>query len=117
MSEKMSFESSLSMDEIERNFENFDFFEGLVDGLNEAIAYEKGRASAETFARKASLPNVDVSQIRKSLSMTQRSFASLLGVSPRTVEAWECGKTTPTPTAKKLMFLISNDHSLVNRLQ
>ena len=34
----------------------------------------------------------------------------------RTVEAWESGKSTPTPTAKKLMHLIDQDHSLVQKL-
>lgn len=116
MSDLLSFESSLSMEEIENNFKDFDFFEGIMAGLNEALAFEKGTASAQTFARKSSLPVVDVAMVRNSLSMTQKSFANLLGVSPRTVEAWECGKSTPTPTAKKLMYLIANDHSLVQRL-
>lgn len=116
MSDKLHFQSSLSIEEIEENFKDFDFFENMMEGLNEALAYEKGKASAETFARKSSLPSVDVTKVRTSLSMTQRSFAALLGVSTRTVEAWECGKTTPTPTAKKLIFLIDGDHSLIKRL-
>lgn len=117
MSDKLHFESSLSMEEIEENFKDFDFFSGIMAGLNEALAYEKGKASADTFARKNSLPTVDVVKVRTSLCMTQKSFAALLGVSPRTVESWECGKTTPTPTAKKLIYLIENDHSLVERLE
>ncbi len=117
MSDILRFESSLSEKEIEDNFKDFDFFSNLMDGLQEALAYEKGKASAETFARKRSLPEVDVVKVRTSLSMTQKSFAALLGVSCRTVEAWECGKTNPTPTAKKLMFLIDNDHSIVQRLR
>ena len=87
-----------------------------MDGLQEALAYEKGQAAAETFARKRSLPNVNVAEIRLALSMTQRAFAELLGVSRRTVEAWEAGKSTPTPTAKKLMYLIQEDHALVQKL-
>ena len=55
-------------------------------------------------------------EVRTSLSMTQKSFANILGVSCRTVEAWECGKSTPTPTAKKLIYLIQQDHSLVDKL-
>ena len=116
MSDKLLFKSALSIEEIEENFKDCDFFENIMEGLNEALAYEKGKASAETFARKSSLPSVDVIKVRTSLSMTQRSFAALLGVSTRTVEAWECGKTTPTPTAKKLIFLIDGDHSLIERL-
>lgn len=113
---ELRFQSSLTMQEIEENFKGIDFFSGIMDGLNEALAYEKGKASAKTFARKQSLPNVNVSKIRTSLSMTQKSFASVLGVSCRTVEAWECGKSTPTPTARKLIYLIEQDPSLVDKL-
>lgn len=112
----MHFKSSLTIEEIENNFKNADFFSGIMEGLTEALAYEKGTASAETFSRKQSLPSVNVSEVRASLSMTQKAFAKVLGVSCRTVEAWECGKTTPTPTAKKLIYLIAQDNSLVDKL-
>lgn len=110
------FKSSLSTEEIENNFKNIDFFSGIMEGLEEALAFEKGKASAETFVRKKALPDVNVSEVRKNLDMTQKSFAAMLGVSSRTVEAWECGKSTPTPTAKKLIYLIQNDRSLVDKL-
>lgn len=113
---ELKFESSLTMDEIENNFKDIDFFSGIMDGLQEALAYTKGKAAAETFMRKRSLPTVSVVEIRTSLEMTQKSFAELLGVSCRTVEAWESGKSTPTPTAKKLLFLIQEDHSLIQKL-
>lgn len=112
----LRFESSLTMEEIENNFKDVDFFSGIMDGLNEALAYTKGKAAAETFARKRSLPVVNVAGLRSSLAMTQKAFADVLGVSCRTVEAWESGKSTPTPTAKKLMYLIQEDHSLVQKL-
>lgn len=112
----LTFNSSLSKQQINDNFKNVDLFSGIMSGLEEVLEYEKGKASAETFARKHSLPNVNVASVRFSLNMTQSAFASMLGVSKRTVEAWECGKTTPTPTAKKLIYLIQTDHSLVNRL-
>jgi putative transcriptional regulator len=110
------FRSSLTIEEIENNFQDVDFFAGIMDGLQEALAYEKGKASPETIARKRSLPNVNVSEVRSSLGVTQKVFAEILGVSCRTVEAWETGKSTPTPTAKKLMYLIQEDHSLVQKL-
>ena len=111
------FKSNLTMEEIEKNFDDIDFFSGLMEGLEEALAYSKGKASAETYARKRSLPVVNVLAIRESLRMTQKAFAAVLGVSCRTVEAWESGKTNPTPTAKKLMYLIQEDHSLIEKLQ
>ena len=113
---ELRFESSLSMEEIEKNFQDVDFFSGIMDGLNEALAYTKGKAAADTYARKRALPTVNVVEIRSALSMTQKAFAEILGVSCRTVEAWESGKSTPSPTAKKLMFLIQEDHTLVQKL-
>ena len=110
------FHSTLSMDEIENNFKDIDFFSGIMDGLQEALAYEKGKAAAGTFVRKRSLPEINVAVMRNNLQMTQREFADILGVSCRTVESWECGRTTPTPTAKKLMYLIQEDQSLISKL-
>ncbi len=112
----LKFNSSLSIEEIEENFKDVDFFTGIMDGLEEALAFSKGKAASETFARKRSLPSVNVYEVRSALKMTQRAFAEILGVSCRTVEAWESGKSTPTPTAKKLMFLIQEDNTLVQKL-
>ncbi len=111
------FKSKYSKEEIERNFKDADFFNGIREGLEEALAYEKGKASAETIARKRSLPDVDVKAERESLDMTQKAFANVLGVSKRTVEAWETGRSTPSPTAKNLIYLISQKPDLVLMLQ
>lgn len=113
---ELRLKSSYSMDEIEDNFKDVDFFSGVMEGLQNALAYKRGKATAGTLARKRSLPAVDVAEVRASLKMTQKNFAEILGVSPRTVEAWESGRSTPTPTAKKLMYLIREDHSLIQKL-
>lgn len=113
----LHFESSLSIEAIEKNFKDIDFFSGLMDGLEEALAYEKGEAAAETFVRKRSLPDIDVAAIRHELNLTQKAFAAVVGVSSRTVEAWEIGKCNPSPTARNLLYLISQDSSLIQKLQ
>ena len=111
------FNSNLSEEEIEENFKDVDFFSGIMSGLEEALAYEKGNAHAATIARKRSLPDVNVAGTRRELNLTQKAFAAILGVSPRAVEAWEAGKTNPSPTAVNLIYLIAQDHSLVKKLQ
>ena len=111
------FKSKYSIEEIEKNFKDVDFFSGVKEGLEEALAYEKGKASIETIARKRSLPDVNVKAERESLDMTQKAFANVLGVSKRTVEAWETGRSTPSPTAKNLIYLISQKPDLVLMLQ
>lgn len=113
---ELTFESTLSDEQIAENFKNISFFDGILSGLTEALAYEKGTAKAETYARKRSLPEVNVAKERAALDMTQKSFAALIGVSKRTVEAWESGKCTPSPTAKKLIHLLSIDPSLAQKL-
>lgn len=113
---ELTFKSSLTDEQIVENFKNISFFDGLMEGLNEALAYEKGSAKAETYVRKQSLPEVDVAKERSRLNMTQKAFAALIGVSKRTVEAWESGKCTPSPTAKKLIHLLSIEPSLVQKL-
>lgn len=113
---ELNFESSLTEEQVAENFKNIDFFSGIMSGLNEALAYEKGEAKAQTFARKSSLPEINVAKERNALNLTQKAFAAIIGVSKRTVEAWECGRCTPSPTAKKLIYLISTDHSLIQKL-
>lgn len=111
------FKSKYSMEEIENNFKDVDFFSSIKEGLKEALAYEKGKASLETIARKRSLPDVNVKAERESLGMTQKAFANALGVSKRTVEAWDTGRNTPSPAAKNLIHLISQKPDLVPMLQ
>ena len=41
--------------------------------------------------------------------MTQNIFANYMGVSKKTVEAWEAGRTHPTGTAFRLMSILSNN--------
>ena len=115
--EELILSSSLSEEQIADNFKNMDFFSGIMSGLEEALAYEKGTAKAATIVRKRSLPDVDPCAIRKAMQMTQKDFAGILGVSTRTVEAWESGRSTPTPTARNLMFLIHRNPELVSQLQ
>ncbi len=45
-----------------------------------------------------------IKKARTYLNLTQIEFASLVGVSPRTVEAWEINRSSPTRT----VFLLLN---------
>ena len=51
--EDAKFTSMLSDEEIARNFEKIDFFSGIMAGLEEVLAFEKGTAQAATIARNA----------------------------------------------------------------
>lgn len=45
----MSLESSLSMEEMEANFKRMDFFSALMEGLQEALDYQRGKVSEATI--------------------------------------------------------------------
>lgn len=90
-----------------------DLYNGIAQGLHEAIACERGELSANGVRRTlkvAPLPNwmpAEIKSLRLSLSMTQRMFAEFMGVSLKTVEAWECGRNRPSGSAARLMQVIS----------
>lgn len=43
------FQSALTMERIEENFKDIDVFSGIMDGLQEALAYSKEEAATETI--------------------------------------------------------------------
>ena len=59
----------------------------------------------------------DIKRIRNDIfHMSQSSFALALGVSKKTVEAWECGRNDPSTTTKKLLYLLENNPHLMKQL-
>ena len=42
MAKELCFAPSISIEEIEENFRDFDFFEAFLESLNDALAYKQG---------------------------------------------------------------------------
>jgi putative transcriptional regulator len=99
--------------------DDFNYFEELKASLEDAAAYRSGeKARCRTVVKELPLPKYtasEVSRMRHSLNLSQRGLATLLGVSTRTVEAWEAGKNSPSGAASRLLYLFDCDHSLVER--
>lgn len=55
----------------------------------------------------------DIKAIRERLGMSRKELSRLLGVSKKTVDAWERGVNIPSGTAKRLMQLINDDSEFV----
>ncbi len=91
-------------------------FEDLKTGLEQAIEYEQGKGNAKTVTYIISpvtvYSNTDIKRIREQSGMTQKVFAYYMGVSPKTVEAWECGRTHPTGSASRLLDILSKNNRL-----
>ena len=87
-------------------------FNDLKQGLEEAIAYEKGTGKAKVKTYMI-LPvkeydGKQIRDIRMKAGMTQSVFASYMGVSIKTVEACEGGRTHPTGPAFRLLDILSS---------
>lgn len=97
-----------------------EYFETLMASLEDAAAFAKGDTSrARVVEVEDPVPAYeakDVARTRMDLNLSQRALASVLGVSTRTVEAWEAGRNVPSGAARHLLFLLDSDHSLVQRL-
>ena len=47
--------------------------------------------------------------------MSQRTFASYMGVSDKTVEAWESGRNIPNGPASRILSMLQADPNLPER--
>jgi len=88
-------------------------FDDIQTGLEQAIEYEKGTLKAKTTVLSIAPVDVftpdEIKEIRKSTGLTQVLFAKYMGVSVKTVEAWEAGRNHPEGAACRLLTLTRND--------
>lgn len=88
-------------------------FEDLKEGLQQAIEFAKGEGAARVTRFDIEpvivYSNNEIREIRKNAKMTQAVFALYMGVSVKTVEAWENGRTHPTGPACRLMTILSEN--------
>ena len=91
-------------------------YESIMQGLSEAVEYEKGSLKANTakisVAPLPHIPGQEIRRIRLSLDMTQVIFAQVMGVSVKTVEAWEGERCEPNGTARRMLSMLRSDPKL-----
>lgn len=92
-------------------------FEDIKKGLIEAIDYEKGKLSTKrkllAIAPLKTYTSKEIKRIRNSTELSQVMFAKVMGVSNKTVEAWESGKNHPDGAATRLLSLIEQDNNFI----
>lgn len=99
---------------------NEEMYESIAQGLREAIAYERGEMDARTVRLSKTYPappvltGDEIRAIRMDIPMTQRAFASFMGVSVKTVEAWESGRNHPNGSAARLLQLLKANSGLAD---
>ena len=95
-------------------------YESIIAGLQEAIN--------DSVSEKKKLPrrvvaivpvkeynSREVKAIRNSTGLSQKLFAGYMGVSVKTVEAWEAGTNHPSGTASRILNMMEMDSNLTKK--
>jgi len=89
----------------------------IAQGLLEGIEYIRGSGNARTT--RVTLPDpppaytqMEVRRIRARLGLTQRQFAVLINVTPKSVESWEQGIRHPSQAASRLLQILGDPGKL-----
>ena len=87
--------------------------ESILKGLRDIVDFQNGDktkcrvrvVTAPDIEPLAEFPKEKIREIRFKNDFTQEHFAELMGVTKKSVEAWEAGTRRPTGTAKRLFQL------------
>ena len=95
--------------------------EGLITALEQAIEFEKGKRTKGTKITKVSiapLPHYtakSIKKIRNDLGLSQLTFAHVMGVSIKTIEAWESGRNEPQGPAQRMLMILEKDNHFLEK--
>ena len=89
-----------------------EMFEELLGSVREGGAILRGRKKP---ARRVVIGASGVRSIRERTRLSQSEFATLIGVSVKTLQNWEQDRRHPTGPAAALLKIISRDPQLAVR--
>ena len=97
-------------------------FEDLTQSIGEMAAHVRGEDVPGITLNTVAIKPVpvheagDIKRIRAKLGASQGALAAILGVTKKTVEAWEAGTNVPTRPVMRLLQLISLRGDLIDEL-
>ena len=86
-------------------------FNGIVAGLNDAIAHARGDES-----RGRIMTGVDVKAVRIATKLSQGKFAKVYGFKPGTLRDWEQRRRAPDTGSVRLLKMIEADPAAVQQI-
>lgn len=94
-------------------------YESIMRGLNEVLEYAEGEGELRTnklsIVPLCEYQPVEIKNIRLGTKMTQVKFADFMGVSLKTIEAWEAGRNRPNGPARRILSMVQQDPNLPER--
>lgn len=88
---------------------------GILQGLEEAVAYANGEDIAVRVTKARVPKRIDVFAVRSKLNLTQAQFADRHGISVSTVRDWEQNRRIPRGPALVLLTIIDREPVAVQR--
>lgn len=88
--------------------EAFEILSGALDeAINDTKTNELKRNTRSIDIEPVTIYNSQqIKNIRNKIGLTQNLFAKYLGVSAKTVEAWEAGRNKPSGPSNRLLWLL-----------
>ena len=95
-------------------------FDSIMTGLQKGIddAKDSGPRLSRRNVTVVPVKNyspAEIKNIRNSIGMSQHVFAWYLGISVKTVEAWEAGTNHPSGAAGRLLSMMEMDPQLTEK--
>ena len=90
-----------------------DIGQEILEGIRDVKAYKAGEKSLRVHTLKQPTPP---QKIRIKLRLSQAAFASLMGVSLRTVQDWEQGRRKPNGPAVALLRIAEQKPEVFRQL-
>ncbi|MBR4473875.1 MAG: transcriptional regulator [Oscillospiraceae bacterium] len=89
-------------------------YNDIMDSLNELLDAAQGKETGivvhpRTVKEVDSFSPQQIKKVRVDAHMTQKTFAACIGVSAKSVEAWEGGRSRPDGAARRILGLM-RDH-------
>ena len=103
-----------------KKYEEKSFGEVLIDAANEMLEHAEG-------SRKLRMEIVEIEPVpfyapktikalRERLRLPQGLFGSVVGVSDKTIEAWEAGTRKPSGTAMRVLAELDTNPDYLNKI-
>ena len=92
-------------------------YESIMTGLTEAVEDVKEKKLPRRVVTVLPVKEYqaeEVKAIRNKTGLSQKLFAGYMGVSDKTVEAWETGKNHPSGAASRILNMMEMDEELVS---
>lgn len=95
-------------------------FNSILTGLNQALEHEKGLLPS-VKRRKVTISPLPqykadrIKSIRNTLNLSQMVFAKAIGVSVKTIEAWESGRNKPQGPALRMLQVLETDNNFLEK--